>query len=1087
MRSSTTHGFSRQLSGAIALLLATGSLSLVASPADAAQAGPADSGTAGDAVSASAIASKYGHSVVIEGATTPTSETSALPDGTMRYVSNTLPVRVRRGTTWVAVDESLNAQDGVLVPKASASPVRFSAGGNGPLASVQLADGTWVSETWPLGALPAPTVDNANATYPDVLPGVDLRLTATPAGMSQVLVVRTQAAATNAALANLSLSISGAQVSMDANRSLRAQTAKGATAMSSSPVWWDSSTRGSDASGPAGDGGLRPVNHSSAESSVSLDVAAIAATPNVKYPIFVDPDWSVGAQAYWFTDQAYPTQSYLNGQYADGYQSVGAGSPNYLSRAFWEFGTSPLNGKQILGATFNATELWSNTCSARNISAFRYGNANPGFTWSTDPNLWGTLQDTKALPPAGVCAGSTAVGFAVTDALAWAASTSSGRVQIGLRAQSETDQLTRRHFALAASITVNYNTIPATPSGQKYTSPPRVCSTDKNNPTPLDLTQPITLAANVSDSDGQNLTTTFSLLGVTNTSFSKTQTAGGTGTVTTTIAANTLVTGNDYRWHAQSSDGIAAGGASGDCYLRATNASPAVPIITKTSTGTAVVGSAMTVKFTGAASDGDVLFAYWWTPGAPPAPTQSPALTPVQVNQPLPSCSSTSGPVTYVCPAAGSLSTVDIPVAPVDTSSTLWVVSYNSAGRPSQTAPATFSVGGLSVSASPDNTNVSVINGHIWDSSSLATTATSVPDLNTTSGSVGTNTRQLLGAPLSLVSGAFRGIPTTFLGASSTSQAATSERTAIDTKTSFTASAYVYLSGTAAQGVPHVAMSENTSSAAAFTLGTDANGNPQFCRTVLVTQATACATSSTGISPNKWVLITGVWDSIGQNLRIMTDKQIIPTGVTPQAEPTNDTSAAGWLCVGGSCSYPPTGTMTTSKQWEGMIYRPSVFPGVVSGAQLNNLWKAMAPTDAPPADTSIGQVVNLRCDQVATPQQMYDYSPMLSGLTGWTPSAGTLAAKALTWNGVTCRWMRESGGVNMDISVAKIVDRGTMTQLQSDAALGTPVSGLGDAAYYNNGTLQMFNGQYWVIMTYPWTESGDEFAPLSQEVLSNLP
>ncbi len=97
-----------------------------------------------------------------------------------------------------------------------------------PLVSVQVSDGSWVSESWPLGALPTPTVDGSNATYPEVLSGVDLRLTATASGMSEVLVVKTKAAASNPALANLSLSIAGAKVSMDGNRSLRAQTANGA-------------------------------------------------------------------------------------------------------------------------------------------------------------------------------------------------------------------------------------------------------------------------------------------------------------------------------------------------------------------------------------------------------------------------------------------------------------------------------------------------------------------------------------------------------------------------------------------------------------------------------------------------------------------------------------------------------------------------------------------------------------------------------------------------------------------------------------------------------------------------------------------
>ncbi|WP_181804022.1 hypothetical protein [Streptomyces shenzhenensis] len=55
---------------------------------------------------------------------------------------------------------------------------------------------------WP-GALPEPTLDGASAVYPEVLPGVDLRMTATTEGYREVLVVKTPEAAASEELRKL--------------------------------------------------------------------------------------------------------------------------------------------------------------------------------------------------------------------------------------------------------------------------------------------------------------------------------------------------------------------------------------------------------------------------------------------------------------------------------------------------------------------------------------------------------------------------------------------------------------------------------------------------------------------------------------------------------------------------------------------------------------------------------------------------------------------------------------------------------------------------------------------------------------------
>lgn len=1099
------------ISSVTTVLLAVGLLT-VASPAEAAETPahttasaastpsvPADADHIATETEARAIAAAHHHRVVVDDQTTPTQLIEALPDGSMQATSSIVPQRAKVSGLWKDVDTSLRTtDDGWLAPRVAASGVKFGPGGSSTIAQVQSESGQWFTETWPYGKLPRPSVSGSHATYPGVFPGVDLRLTATNAGMSEVLIVKTAEAAKNSKLADLTLAVQGAVIQPKAaTRTLTAVTKSGKPVASATPLWWDSSEKSADADSPGSDE-PSAVPMTSTDSSVALQVQQVTAT-NPTYPLYIDPDWTSYLQADWYTDRAFPNQSYLDPPE----DSVGygiQGGVGYLSRAFFQFQTDFLAGKIVSAAHFEITQTYANSCDTTLVQLWEYGGSTtPGFTWNQEPNQWWQPIDQQGNPYGGPCAPNpTRVGFTATHAAQSAAANRSANIQLALRVANEGNQYTRKHYRWDASLKVTYDSIPNTPTALKYTSPPRTCSTDRNNPTLLDSTQPITLADTVGDPDaGQGLTTFFGVHGITNTGFATTMSFGPSTSTAASVsfAANAFPPG-DYRWDSQTNDNAGGvGPVSIGCYFRTTNASPSIPTVTPTSAAAPVVGAQMTVQIGGAASDGAVLFAYWWAPTSSPTPAASPALTPIVENQPLPPCNSVSGAVHYVCPAAGSLKTADLAVAPIDTQSTLWAVSYNQAGRPSLDSSGRFSTGHLAVDANDDNTNVSTINGHVWDSAKLATSATAVPDLNVNSGSVGTNTRQLLGGPLTIVNDrSYRGMPTSFLSYSSNSSVSTSERQPVDTKGSFTVSAYLFLDPLAPAGA-HVAVSQysgalssSADSIAAFTLGTDANGNPQFCRTVVVSRAKACATGSgTTFPTGRWTLLTGIWDSVNQNLRVLTGAQIAPAGITPQAEPANDSSANGTLCVGGACTWPLTGSLTTSTPWVGKIARPSVFPGVISTAQLSNLSLMRAPTELAPLDTSVGNVVNLRCDQVATPQQMYNYDPNLSGQTGYAPAAGSLQGKALAWNGVACRWLRETGNVSLDISVAKIADLGTMTQLQTSAAAGTAAPGIGDQAYFSNGQLQIFKDQYWVVIQYPWATEAADLKTLPTDVLSNLP
>lgn len=136
--------------------LVMGGLSVSPAAAQVATAAPSlvDAKSAVDTAAASTIAVKFGHAVVDQSLTTETSQVSAMPDGTMQLEESSVPVRVKRGGSWSALDENLVAgDDGRVAPKAAAVAVEFAGGGSDEMTRVQTPSGEWVTESWPYGNL----------------------------------------------------------------------------------------------------------------------------------------------------------------------------------------------------------------------------------------------------------------------------------------------------------------------------------------------------------------------------------------------------------------------------------------------------------------------------------------------------------------------------------------------------------------------------------------------------------------------------------------------------------------------------------------------------------------------------------------------------------------------------------------------------------------------------------------------------------------------------------------------------------------------------------------------------------------------
>uniref|UniRef100_UPI0030CF4B3C hypothetical protein n=1 Tax=Streptomyces sp. B21-104 TaxID=3039421 RepID=UPI0030CF4B3C len=144
-------------------------------------------------------------------------------------------MRARVDGEWKPVDTDLaQAGGGGVAPEITTVGLTFSGGGDMPLVKMTKA-GRELALSWP-GELPAPELNGATATYRDVLPDVDLRMQAQEDGFTQLLVVKTAAAAENEALSKLRLQLAaeGMDVNETQDGGLEAVD-KGAQGQSSKP------------------------------------------------------------------------------------------------------------------------------------------------------------------------------------------------------------------------------------------------------------------------------------------------------------------------------------------------------------------------------------------------------------------------------------------------------------------------------------------------------------------------------------------------------------------------------------------------------------------------------------------------------------------------------------------------------------------------------------------------------------------------------------------------------------------------------------------------------------------------------------
>ncbi|MBO4205834.1 LamG-like jellyroll fold domain-containing protein [Micromonospora echinofusca] len=586
----------------------------------------------------------------------------AQPDGRLTFHSAVVPQRTRKpDNSWADINLTLQAGgDGRLRPVASVADVSFSGGGTGPMVTLQRS-GRSLQLTWP-GTLPAPVLSGDAATYPSVLPDVDLVVRATHTGFTHVLVVKTPTAADNPAVRTISFSVSGdASLLRRTDGSLQARAGTTVVAEAQPALMWDSSVPTGGGTEAARSTAFEPgdgVQTAKVETRVAGDGdlelvpdATMLDAPSVTYPVYVDPSWSV-QKSKW----AYATNTNCsNPDYTVARVGLSPEGPcdGDLFRSFFEFPTTgpsgSLAGKHIESAyvqmkldhSYSCTDTpvsmyltsvidhtmkasWNGmNLKTRLATASGHANEGTGCVDSPQPDMFinwtGSTVTTQVQTAATNNWTTITVGFTAHD------STGSGE---------STGNRWKKFFPQNAAMVVDYDSKPGKPTGLQVAGVACVSGTSIAIGT---LTP--TFSAVYPDADtGQTLTGTYEWIEV--------PTVGGMSAVTTTYptrktapptapasangrATTAAVAVTDqikYAFRVTTVDPAPYSQWSGWsiwCEFRVDMAAPAAPTVTPGP----VAGPGEPITFDISTGEQDVTkFRYSWT--GPPAPLQNPHLHP---------------------------------------------------------------------------------------------------------------------------------------------------------------------------------------------------------------------------------------------------------------------------------------------------------------------------------------------------------------------------------------------------------------------------------------------------------------------------
>jgi hypothetical protein len=496
---------------------------------------------AANEVLAQKFAKEGGKPVRVASRMTETEDVSAQPDGSLVWREYARPVRVKRGDGWVDVDVTLvKRADGTVGPKASNVDLTLSGGGQGSRAAgplVKVGSGTTeVGLAWE-SDLPAPSLDGATATYAEVWPGVDLKVTADTMGFSQVLVVKNAEAAKNPKLAKITFgsytrnttvqSAKGKGKAKTADASGQTVQADGLDVVDSMGAvvfagdasrMWDSSGADSERDKLLGSAaGIRRAAMGTEVTDTGVAIspdAAFLADRATTYPVFIDPEYYCsntswcGKQHHVVTQSGHSTAHNFDATGGD-LGDLKAGYENYdsaaTSHSYIAMNTAPVLGKLIHWARLDVPVIHTASCSPLDTELYLSNGIDWNTTWGSQPGLvyWLSNSNVANCHDAGGVTASFDATRAVRDAVngGWTTTT------FGLKGTDDAENrrlvASWRRFGLNPYLEINYNSVPNNPANLSMQLGAVPCVKGDGRPW-LDTRNP-ELQASVSDPDGGSL------------------------------------------------------------------------------------------------------------------------------------------------------------------------------------------------------------------------------------------------------------------------------------------------------------------------------------------------------------------------------------------------------------------------------------------------------------------------------------------------------------------------------------------------------------------------------------------------------
>lgn len=312
----------------------------------------------------------------------------------------------------------------------------------------------------------------------------------------------------------------------------------------------------------------------------------------------------------------------------------------------------------------------------------------------------------------------SAVGWNATAAVQWAAGIGTGGIELAMKASNESDTYSWKRFDFAASLVINYNSVP-TASAPTVLTPGLGCAATEAAAVGFDGKTSITFRANISDPDGNVYNRLYlEKKGSGSTWVNEFPSAGylqsaapaasGLQSATLTHSPSSPMAAGTYRFAFTGFDGTLESPKTSWCYFIVDPNVPPTPTVTSVSAGPYAVGVGIEVEVVTSISDPDDFvktFALLWSPGTVAPVLPSYVSAPSKVN-----CMNRGDATTAVMFACIDHPTDsgELITAPVSPNYSLWVATYNSAGVPS--APVAVTLTG-SIDPNPSVSFGSAANG----------------------------------------------------------------------------------------------------------------------------------------------------------------------------------------------------------------------------------------------------------------------------------------------------------------------------------------------------------------------------------------